>query len=154
MIKLYDAFKAGDTSLLDEVIDDIETADSNDYEEESGIETISMRTSTEVYVMRNINNQPTLQTSKKDDLKVATKVEFNNTNQNYNPKLIESIKTIRIPPSTDDKLNQTKEHSNMQHSRNQNERKIRHKEDVTSGVISLHISKYYIIQLLYFYLLS
>ncbi|VDO48703.1 unnamed protein product, partial [Onchocerca flexuosa] len=26
MIKLYDAFKVGDTSLLDEVIDDIETA--------------------------------------------------------------------------------------------------------------------------------
>ncbi|VDO55703.1 unnamed protein product [Onchocerca flexuosa] len=118
----------------------ISFSDSNDYEEESGIETISMRTSTVVYVVQNINNQPTLQSSKKDDLKVTTK-EFNNTNQNlrkhpnYDPKLIEPIKTIRIPPSIDDKLNQTKEYSNIQHSRNQNERKIRHKEVVGSRAI-------------------
>ncbi|VDO53038.1 unnamed protein product [Brugia timori] len=73
MIKLYDAFKTGDSVLLDEVIDDIETSDTNDYEDESGIETTSIRISTAKYVTENVKNKPTLQIFEKDHRKVVTK---------------------------------------------------------------------------------
>ncbi|VDM09844.1 unnamed protein product, partial [Wuchereria bancrofti] len=155
MIKLYDAFKTGDSVLLDEVIDDIETSDTNDYDDESGIEATSIRISTTKYVTQNVKNKPTLQIFEKDHHKVVTKgypmaissasMEFDHTNQqnlhinqNYDSKMRQPIKTIELLPTVADKLNETTEYSNMKHSRNQNERKIRHKEVAGSGLKSFH----------------
>nr|CDQ04058.1 Bm1550 [Brugia malayi] len=57
--------------------------------------------------------------------------------QNSDSKMRQSIKTTEILPTITDKLNETTEYSNMKHSRNQNERRIRHKEVAGSGVKSL-----------------
>ncbi|EFO16520.2 hypothetical protein LOAG_11986 [Loa loa] len=147
MIKLYDAFKTGDSMLLDEVIDDIETSDTNDYDGESGMEITSIKTSTAKYVTE------TLQIFRMDNHKVATKdysmlsssnsMEFDQSNQNslkqqnFDPKMRQTLKTTKISPLADVKLNETMEYSDIKHSRNQNERKIRHKETTGSGAKSL-----------------
>ncbi|CAG9541035.1 unnamed protein product [Cercopithifilaria johnstoni] len=158
MIKLYDAFKTNDATLLDEVIDDIETSDIDDYDEEFTTETISsIKTSTAKYVTENVKNKSTVYIFEMDDQKIATKdhtvtspsipIDFNDINQNlpneqddYDPEMEEPIKTTEIL-STDDIVNETMEYTNIKDISNQNERKIRHKEIAGSGVMRLHISE-------------
>lgn len=74
-------------------------------------------------------------------------MEFDHSNQNlrkqqnYDSKMRQSVKATKNLQSVNDKLNETMEYSNMKHSRNQNERKIRHKEVAGSGIMPLHRSE-------------
>uniref|UniRef100_A0A0R3RGT6 Post-SET domain-containing protein n=1 Tax=Elaeophora elaphi TaxID=1147741 RepID=A0A0R3RGT6_9BILA len=146
MIKLYDAFKTGDPLLLDEVIDDIETSDF-------GSEGTSVKSSTVRYTTENVKNKSSIpHIFAKDNHKVALEGYLTSTssisndsdqiNQNhrkeqtYGPNIRQPIKGVKVLQA-DDKLNETAEYSSTKHSRNQNERKIRHKEVAGSGM-ALH----------------
>lgn len=70
MIKLYEAFKMGDVDVLNEVIDDIETSDTGDYEEEKEIATAtSSSANSGLHISHHVSNEVLEKTGKHSSLK-------------------------------------------------------------------------------------
>ncbi|VDM92301.1 unnamed protein product, partial [Litomosoides sigmodontis] len=138
MIKLYNAFKTGDGALLDEVIDDIETTDTDDYDEESGIDVNGAR-----YITENPKNKSTIHIFDKDKWKFRAKghtvasssfpIDYDQNPHGHEPKRKQPMKTTRILP-TDDPMK-------FPHLQNQNDRKIRRKEATGSGSLTVDRSE-------------